>query len=63
MLLYGPIKKKSFPSWHMGSEKMAGKHVDFKTDITSEDKVIFNNLLNGVEADGQQILNILKKFF
>lgn len=63
MLSYGPIKEKSFPSWHMGSKKMAGNDVDFKTDISSEDKVVFNNLLNGVEADDQRILNILKKFF
>ncbi len=63
MLSYGPIKEKSFPSWHMGSKKMASNDVDFKTDISTEDRTIFNNLLNGVEADGQRILNILKKFF
>lgn len=63
MLSYGPIKEKSFPSWHMGSKKMANDQVDFKTDISTEDKAIFNNLLNGVEADGQRILTILKKFF
>lgn len=63
MLSYGPIKEKSFPSWHMGSKKMASNDVDFKTDISTEDRAIFNNLLNGMEADGQRILNILKKFF
>lgn len=63
MLSYGPIKEKSFPSWHMGSKKMASNDVDFKTDISTEDRAVFNNLLNGVEADGQRILNILKKFF
>ncbi len=63
MLSYGPIKERSFPSWHMGSKKMAANNVDFKTDISAEDKAVFNNLLNGVEADGQRILNILKKFF
>lgn len=63
MLSYGPIKERSFPSWHMGSKKMAANDVDFKTDISAEDKAVFNNLLNGVEADGQRILNILKKFF
>lgn len=63
MLSYGPIKERSFPSWHMGSKKLAANDVDFKTDISAEDKAVFNNLLNGVEADGQRILNILKKFF
>lgn len=63
MLSYGPIKEKSFPSWHMGSKKMSANDVDFKTDISAEDKAVFNNLLNGVEADGQRVLNILKKFF
>ncbi len=63
MLSYGPIKEKSFPSWHMGARKIAGSHVDFKTDITKDDEVIFNNMLNGREESGMKILGILKKFF
>jgi len=63
MLSYGPIKEKSFPSWHMGSRKISGSEVDFQTKISVEDKKIFNNLLDGKEESGVKILELLKKFF
>lgn len=63
MISYNPIKEKAFPSWHMGTKKFSGNAVDFKTDISADDKKIFGNLLNGKEQEGQKILNIIKKFF
>ncbi len=63
MISYGMIQEKSFPSWHMGSKKLSGGDVDFRTDISAEDKTIFNHILSGREESGQRVLNILKKFF
>lgn len=63
MISYGTIQEKSFPSWHMGTKKIAGNEIDFKTNITNEDKTIFNNMLKGTEESGQKVLNLLKKFF
>lgn len=63
MISYGPIKEKSFPSWHMGARKITGSQVDFKTDITKEDQAVFNSLLNGQEENGTKVLGLLKKFF
>jgi hypothetical protein len=63
MISYNPIKEKSFPSWHMGTRQLAGNSIDFKTDITSEDKAVFNSILSGKEENGQKVLNLLKKFF
>lgn len=63
MLSYGAIKEKTFPSWHMGTKNIGGNEVDFKTAISPDDKVLFDNLLNGKEEDGKRILNLLKKFF
>ena len=63
MISYGPIKERAFPSWHMGSKQMPGKDVDFKTDISAEDKTVFDNVLSGKEENGQKVLNLLKKFF
>ena len=63
MISYNPIKEKSFPSWHMGSKKMSGNEVEFNTNISSADKEIFENLINGKEENGQKVLNLLKKFF
>ena len=63
MISMGPIKKKAFPSWHMGARKIAGLEVDFKTIITEEDEETFKSLLSGKEEDGQRVLGLLKKFF
>jgi len=63
MISFGPIKEKSFPSWHMGTKSFSREKVDFKTDITHEDKMIFNSMLNGEEENGQKVLNLIKKFF
>ncbi len=63
MISYGPIKEKAFPSWHMGTKKLSGNDVEFKTDITTEDKTIFNNILSGKEENGQKVLSLLKRFF
>jgi len=63
MISYGAIKEKSFPSWHMGTKKIAKNEVEFKTDITAEDKTAFNGILSGKEENGQKVLSLLKKFF
>jgi hypothetical protein len=63
MISYNPISEKSFPSWHMGSKNIVKNEVDFKTDISKDDKAIFDSILNGKEENGQKVLNLLKKFF
>lgn len=63
LISYGPIKEKAFPSWHMGSKNISKNEVEFKTDISSEDKAVFNNILSGKEDNDQKVLNLLKKFF
>lgn len=63
MISCSPIKQKSFPSWHMGSRKIEGNEVDFKTNPTKQDKEFFNSILNGNEENGEKVLELLKKFF
>lgn len=63
MISLNPIKEKSFPSWHMGSKKLPESKVDFKTEITAEDKGVFESILSGKEENGERVLNMLKKFF
>lgn len=63
MISYNPIKEKSFPSWHMGSRDISKNDIQFKTDISKDDKVVFDSILLGKEENGQKVLNLLKKFF
>lgn len=63
MISYGPINEKSFPSWHMGARQIKGSEVDFKTEISAEDKSVFDSILNGREESGVKVLGLLKKFF
>ena len=63
MISYGPIKEKTFPSWHMATKQVSRLDVDFRTDITGEDKQIFKQLLMGKGQEGPRVLQLLKKFF
>lgn len=63
MISYNPIGEKSFPSWHMAKRNIANTDLEFKTDISAEDKKTFNAILNGKEQAGEKVLNLLKKFF
>lgn len=63
MISYNPISEKSFPSWHMAKRNITKSDLEFKTDISGEDKKTFNAILNGKEEAGQKVLNLLKKFF
>jgi hypothetical protein len=63
MVSYGPIKEKSFPSWHMATKQISQNEIEFRTDISGEDKKIFKHLLKGNEQNGSKVLDLLKKFF
>jgi hypothetical protein len=63
MISYNPIKEKSFPSWHMASKDISKTDIQFKTDISADDKRVFNEILSGKEENGQKVLMLLKKFF
>ncbi|HEX6223694.1 MAG TPA: BLUF domain-containing protein [Chryseolinea sp.] len=63
MISYNPIAEKSFPSWHMAKRDITNTDLQFKTDISDDDKKVFNVILSGKEESGQKVLNLLKKFF
>ena len=63
MISYNPITEKSFPSWHMAKRDITNTDLQFKTDISDDDKKVFNVILSGKEESGQKVLNLLKKFF
>jgi hypothetical protein len=47
----------------MGARKIVGSLVDFETDISEEEKTVFNNILNGKEENGAKVLDLLIKLF
>lgn len=63
MVSVGPITNKIFPSWHMGSRELKTGTVDFQTDINSDDKQVFQKIMNGQQADGIKVQQLLQKFF
>ena len=60
---YGPIKSKAFPSWQMAAKEVTPNQVQYRTDISAEDKQVFNRLLTGEPQAGSTVLTMLKKFF
>jgi hypothetical protein len=63
MISYGPIKEKNFPSWHMATKQVTGEEIDFRTDITQNDRKVFKYILQGEVQEGAKVLSLLKKFF
>ena len=63
MVSYSPINEKIFPSWHMGSKKIASNEVDYLTDIDSSDKAVFTKIIGEQEVDGPKVQSLLLKFF
>ena len=63
MISFGPIKEKSFPSWNMASRSISGTSIDYKSTMTSEDKAVFDKILNGESEKSKRVLDILRKFF
>ena len=62
MISYGPIKEKSFPSWHMASRNLSNQ-LTYHTEMSADDQVVFDRLLTGEAEDGSKVLTVLKKFF
>ena len=63
MISYSPIQERIFPSWQMGSRKIAGADISFLTDITADDKDVFKKITDGVKVDGGKVQSLLARFF
>jgi hypothetical protein len=63
MISYNPIPARIFPSWQMGSRKIASDDISFVTDITLGDKEVFKEIMKGKETEGAKVQNLLMKFF
>jgi hypothetical protein len=63
MISYGPISERAFPSWHMATKALSQTELAFRTDITTEDKQTFKQLLTGQSQSDSHIQTLLKKFF
>jgi len=45
-----PIKERLFPSWQMGGKELDFDSIDYKTNISAEDKQVFKQILTGKES-------------
>ncbi|TRX51871.1 BLUF domain-containing protein [Fulvivirga sp. M361] len=61
LLGYRTIKNRIFPSWQMGFKNI--EKLGFNTDISKEDIVIFNNMINGDTPEQNIGISLLKRFF
>jgi hypothetical protein len=58
-----PIQSRSFPSWQMGAKKIDSKDIQYRTDITSDEKKVFDAILAGKTHETGNAINLIKKFF
>lgn len=62
LITSAPIQKRLFPSWQMGSKKLA-ESIDFRTDITVSDKNLFQDILAGKAQEGNRAFQLIEKVF
>ena len=63
MISYNSITKRIFPSWQMGSRKIASDQINFATGITPTDRQVFEKIIGGKETEGAKVQELLLKFF
>ncbi len=56
------VKERIFPNWHMGEKLTSEDNINYISDITKEDKMVFDGVLEGSEDAGQRIQRVLQKF-
>ncbi len=62
MVSGGPLATRCFPSWQMGSKKIADNEVNFKTNMSDDEKKEFAALISG-EKTSSKAIDLIKKFF
>lgn len=62
LITSSPIASRTFPSWQMGAKKL-DESIDFKTDMSSEDRTLFAGILEGKAQEGNRAMTLMKKFF
>lgn len=55
------IAERSFPSWQMGAKEF--NKVTYDTDMTSDNKRIFETVLAGQEQQSSKTIALIKKLF
>lgn len=61
MLSYAPVSERVFPSWHMGYRNV--DEVKFQSDISDEDKQVFEAMISREKQEDDLGISLLKKFF
>lgn len=60
---FEPIQSRTFPNWHMAFKDVSKNALKFNTLISSQDKEIFKDLIEGDLYNREHGLRILKAFF
>lgn len=63
LITTGPVNKRTFPSWEMGSKEINEDKVDFQTDLSGEDAKDFQDIISGKKQEGNKAIDLIKKFF
>ena len=63
MISYGPITQRLFPSWQMATREIDKLNIEFRTDISLQDREVFQKVLSGGTYNDSKVLILLKKFF
>jgi hypothetical protein len=59
---FGPIKERSFPSWHMGYKDVDAE-IKYHTTISNGDRATFSDMIEGKSDYSDQAIRVLNLFF
>lgn len=63
LLSLGVIKKRIFPNWHMGRKEVSNQEIEYLTDVTKDEKEVFEQVLQSDEKQGQKVQSALNTLF
>ncbi len=62
LLSFSLIKERIFSDWHMAGKTTSEDNIEYISNITKEEKMVYDNVLEGSEETGKKIQRLLQKF-
>ena len=57
------IQERIFPNWNMGKKQVSSKEIDYLTELTKEDREIFDKMIDENLAQGHKVQKALNALF
>jgi hypothetical protein len=63
LITSAPIHTRGFPSWQMGAKKINSGKIEFRTEVTESENILFQDILSGKSQQGTKAMELMQKMF